>query len=1053
MIPFPGKLSVICWTNKVHQKRWSEAVQKLQHAIRGYPTCADLWEALGLAYQRLGMFTAAIKSYGRAIELEESRIFALIESGNISLMLGSFRKGVEHFRQALLISPENLAAHYGLASSLLGLAKECINSGAFRWGASLLEEASEVIVSIMTLAGNISCIWKLHGDIKLFYAKCFPWVDDGWGLKADQKSFSDSIISWKRICHLAAVSSSRSYQRALHLAPWQSNLYTDIAIASDITFFSKENHEEDLNSWSQAEKMCLGGLLLEGENNEFWVTLGCLSDHNALRQHAFIRGLQLDVSLAVAWAYLGKLYRLEGERKLAQQAFDRARSIDPSLALPWAGMSADADIRNLKPDEAYDCCLQAVQILPLAEFQIGLAKLGLYSGQMPSSEVFRAIRQALQRAPHYPESHNLNGLICEARSLYQSASASFRLARHAVSSFSGEVSKLYHKDISMNLVRSLCKAGSPNEAVEECELLKKEGLLDLEGLQIYALCLWQLGKNDLALLTARTLAANILSMDSRKAAATISFISRLMYYISGQDSVISSILKMPKDLFQSSKVSFIVSAIDALDCSDQLGPIVSHSHTSLMSSEEITSMHSLIALGKLVKYVSDDRLGIQNGVDHLRKALHMYPHSGLIRNLLSYLLLFSKEWKDVHLATRCFIVDSYDHQKEKVLKSSFEILGAGAVACYTKGRCNDEFSFSTSKEQCLFGTGIIQQLQKDLHREPWNDRARYLLILTYVQKARKEGYPQHLCTIIERLICVALSDEFCSRQESSYEYQRFQLLLCAAEVCLQFGNHIGCVRHAKSASELLLPDDSLFYAHILLCRAYAAQDNFVDMRKEYTRCLELKTDYPIGWVCLKIIDCQYKLQTDGTFLAVGFEECSRDVKKSWNMWMAVGDLVHGLVAIQTKDLLAAEKFLAQACSLAGDESCLFLCHGTICMQLAKQQCDARFLSLAVRSLQKARETSVMLPIVSLLLAQAEASLGSKMKWEKNLRDEWFSWPPGMRPAELYFQMHLLAKQERESSRTSSLIESSQSALRWVLQAIHLNPSCLRYWKVLQTFTG
>ena len=97
-------------------------------------------------------------------------------------------------------------------------------------------------------------------------------------------------------------------------------------------------------------------------------------------------------------------------------------------------------------------------------------------------------------------------------------------------------------------------------------------------------------------------------MDSRKAAATISFISRLMYYISGQDSVISSILKMPKDLFQSSKVSFIVSAIDALDCSDQLGPIVSHSHTSLMSSEEITSMHSLIALGKLVSSVQWSQL-------------------------------------------------------------------------------------------------------------------------------------------------------------------------------------------------------------------------------------------------------------------------------------------------------------------------------------------------------------------------------------------------------------------------------------------------------------
>lgn len=48
-------------------------------------------------------------------------------------------KGVEQFQQALNISPQNVSAHYGLASGLLGWAKECINMGAFRWGASLLE--------------------------------------------------------------------------------------------------------------------------------------------------------------------------------------------------------------------------------------------------------------------------------------------------------------------------------------------------------------------------------------------------------------------------------------------------------------------------------------------------------------------------------------------------------------------------------------------------------------------------------------------------------------------------------------------------------------------------------------------------------------------------------------------------------------------------------------------------------------------------------------------------------------------------------------------------
>lgn len=29
---------------QVYQKKWSEAVHRLQHGIRGYPTCADLWE-------------------------------------------------------------------------------------------------------------------------------------------------------------------------------------------------------------------------------------------------------------------------------------------------------------------------------------------------------------------------------------------------------------------------------------------------------------------------------------------------------------------------------------------------------------------------------------------------------------------------------------------------------------------------------------------------------------------------------------------------------------------------------------------------------------------------------------------------------------------------------------------------------------------------------------------------------------------------------------------------------------------------------------------------
>lgn len=70
--------------------------------------------------------------------------------------------------------------------------------------------------------------------------------------------------------------------------------------------------------------------------------------------------------------------------------------------------------------------------------------------------------------------------------------------------------------------------------------------------------------------------------------------------------------------------------------------------------------------------------------------------------------------------------------------------------------------------------------------------------------------------------------------------------------------------------------------------------------------------------------------------------------------------------------------------------------GATCLELAREWCDSQFLSLAIRSLTRAQKASVTpLPIISALLAQAEGSLGSKEKWENNLRLEWYTWPPGL----------------------------------------------------------
>lgn len=129
------------------------------------------------------------------------------------------------------------------------------------------------------------------------------------------------------------------------------------------------------------------------------------------------------------------------------------------------------------------------------------------------------------------------------------------------------------------------------------------------------------------------------------------------------------------------------------------------------------------------------------------------------------------------------------------------------------------------------------------------------------------------------------------------------------------------------AAEIVLPDEYLFFAHLLLCRAHAMKGDLLNLQEEYTRCLELKTDCHIGWICLKLVESQCQLQIDSNAVDWNFEESVKKGGNLWRMWMALYNLVRGLISLQRKDLLSAEEHMGQACSLADSESCLYLCHG------------------------------------------------------------------------------------------------------------------------------
>lgn len=1035
---------------QVQQKKWSDAVASLQHAIRGYPTCADLWEALGLSYQQLGMLTAAIKAYGRAIAIEgSSRVFPLIQSGNIFLLLGSYRKAIEQFQLGLEFAPQNLAAQYGLASAMLGMSKECRALGAFGWAANLTKEASEIALASCLMFGNVAAVWKLLGDIQVDYVHCLPWEKEEESFGNEREAFSYSVCSWKRQRILKAVNAKRAYQHALHLSPWQANLYKDIAISIDLINYLHGNEMSDENSWCLAEVMALGALMLESDNAELWINMGCLSKQKAIQQHAFIRALQVNGFNALAWAHLGKLYLRECQRDLARQAFDHARSADPLLAISWAGMSVHDHCEGSKVLlEAFASCLYAVQLMPAVEFQLGLGKLAASTGQLQSSKVLAALEQAVQHAPQCPESHNLSGLAWESRRYFLHATLSYKRARYAMHHFGGQSKSLSYHDVSLNLARALCQAGKAKDAVNECENLEKTGMLGIEGLQMYAVALWQIGKNDLSLQMVHK--AVTISKENIKA-SNLGLVCKLVYQILGQEYAMNELLKRPRDICTDSNFSLTAFAIAILDSNGRFPMFLSENIDLFFLHERSPKLYSLLATRKQLSESANIRSGVQNGEVVLRKALHMHPQSTLIRNQLGFHLLSTRR-NNSHIAVRCSCRDLDISPSVQGSTSTPAMLGAAAIACSNCGTCNIRITFSTCRNEGVDGVNVILQLQRWFHLEPWNDTAWYLLILNVFQKAREEKYPNHLCRVIKQLVSSARWNLLFNKGGHICPYKEFQLLLCISEIYLQSGDYSGSVKYAITASQLHVSDSILFFAHLQLARCYASQQDLTSLHNEYINCLRLRTDCEIGWITLSLLEARYFLQGQNNTAAIDHELFLNNRDNAQNLWMALLELVRGQSFIWHENFQSAENALANACSMWPEEGCLHLIHGAICMELARQSSGSEFLHMTRQSLVRVQNIChSALPMVSLLLAQAEGSIDRKKdKWERNLRLEWSAWPADMKPAELLFQMHLLAVQSSAmSERDKDRPECSKSSRSWLLLALHLNPSCSRYWKALK----
>lgn len=74
-------------------------VYSLQAALRADPEDWVCWECLGEAYLNRHSFTAALKAFGKAHQLQPSSIYSVYQTAAIKQTLGKFKEAVAEYLQ------------------------------------------------------------------------------------------------------------------------------------------------------------------------------------------------------------------------------------------------------------------------------------------------------------------------------------------------------------------------------------------------------------------------------------------------------------------------------------------------------------------------------------------------------------------------------------------------------------------------------------------------------------------------------------------------------------------------------------------------------------------------------------------------------------------------------------------------------------------------------------------------------------------------------------------------------------------------------------------
>ncbi|GLH08653.1 Tetratricopeptide repeat protein 37 [Gryllus bimaculatus] len=487
-----------------------EAVDSLRCAVRCDPSDSHCWESLADAYYARGSYTSALKSYQRVAELNPEALYPAYQVASIKQLIGMFEESVAEYKTVVSANPKYVPALKGLGETCLLVAKSHLRRQMRGLCRDMCQEAVDALTVAAEEYRNLSCLWKLLGDVctlmaELPESEAFLYVKGWLTVSSPQGESNDQDVSMLLQKEQVLQLGARCYCRSLTISTNSSLLWQDLAVNYNCqaNYASSPFTKKQLREWAlMAAKQCV---LYGSKSSQHWNMLGVVAaspeiNNLKLAQHAFIKSIQIEKNHnAPAWTNLGTIYFKLKEIKMANDAFRAAQRTDPTYIQGWLGQAMLAE--SVNHEDTMDLFRHTTSLAVHSESCLGYAQWVcstlLYTANKTdpqyiySIEDMHAVPTAGDCMTWYTGSiptnacaFNMMGLLMERQKLYNTAAQAFAKSLKALENEKGnKVSELEDK-VRCNYARVLVLLQRYDEAIQQYLEIKEASLVSQCGLAL-----------------------------------------------------------------------------------------------------------------------------------------------------------------------------------------------------------------------------------------------------------------------------------------------------------------------------------------------------------------------------------------------------------------------------------------------------------------------------------------------------------------------------------------------------------------------------------------